>query len=459
MQTELDTTSGVARVPLVSGGLPSLNQQPRTKTLRIPLSKAAIRTSPPSITNLMQTALENPDIVSLAAGFVDQQSLPVEVSARSVSAMFASEAEGRRSLQYGTTIGHAGFRARLIERLERTEGVAEGTYQEAIARTVVTTGSAQLIYLICEALLDPGDIVLVESPTYFVFLGPVETRGARAVRVPIDDGGLRIDALERRLVQIRDDGQLDRVKLIYSIPEHANPTGISLAAERRKPLVDLARRWSDAANRRIFVLEDAAYHGLSYGVQEPHSLWSLDPDGETVILARTFSKTFSPGVKVGYGVLPRGLIDPILRLKGNHDFGSANFNQQLLERALASGDYDRHVAQLRELYGKKRDVLVAALAPSRTRSSECALDPPQRGTVRLDDCSGGGRYWIRRAAFPAVLAKRESSIAGRVCVRSRAGTGSPKPPSVDLRGSLGSRCRGRGPATGAALRRALGAVG
>ncbi|HMF36084.1 MAG TPA: aminotransferase class I/II-fold pyridoxal phosphate-dependent enzyme, partial [Isosphaeraceae bacterium] len=171
-----------------------MDQLPRTKTLRIPLSKAAIRTSPPSITNLMQTALENPGIVSLAAGFVDQQSLPVEVSARSVSATFASEADGRKSLQYGTTIGHAGLRSRLIERLERTEGVAEGTYQEAIARTVVTTGSAQLIYLVCEALLDPGDIVLVESPTYFVFLGPVETRGARAVRVPIDDGGLRIDA-------------------------------------------------------------------------------------------------------------------------------------------------------------------------------------------------------------------------------------------------------------------------
>jgi len=385
MQTELDTMSGVARVLRVSGGLPSLNQLPRTKTLPIPLSKAAIRTSPPSITNLMQTALENPGIVSLAAGFVDQQSLPVEVSARSVSAMFASEADGRKSLQYGTTIGHAGLRARLIERLEQTEGVAGGTYQEAIARTVVTTGSAQLIYLICEALLDPGDIVLVESPTYFVFLGPVETRGARAVRVPIDDGGLRIDALERTLVQIRDDGQLDRVKLIYTIPEHANPTGISLAAERRKPLVDLVRRWSDAANRRIFVLEDAAYHGLSYGVQEPHSLWSLDPDDETVILARSFSKTFSPGVKIGYGVLPKGLIDPILRLKGNHDFGSANFNQQLLERALASGDYDRHVARLRELYGKKRDVFVAAL--------QRHLAPVQ-AKVRWTHPNGGLFVWM-----------------------------------------------------------------
>ena len=101
MQTKLDTMSGIDTVPRTSGGLPSLNQPPRTMTLRIPLSTSAIRTSPPSISHLMQTALENPGIVSLAAGFVDQQSLPVEVSARSVSAMFASEADGRSRFSTG----------------------------------------------------------------------------------------------------------------------------------------------------------------------------------------------------------------------------------------------------------------------------------------------------------------------------------------------------------------------
>lgn len=328
-------------------------------TLRIPLSAASNRTSPPSISILMRTALENPGIVSLAAGFVDQQSLPVEITSRNVSALFGDPEQGRPALQYGTTIGLPELRTRLVERLERREGVASGTYQDAVARTVITTGSAQLIYLVCEALLDPGDIVLVESPTYFVFLGPVETRGARAVRVPIDDKGLRLDALEETLGRLEANGELDRVKLIYTIPEHANPTGISLAEERRKPLVELARRWS--RTQRIFVLEDAAYHGLSFGGHELPSLWSFDQEGETVILARTFSKTFSPGLKIGYGILPRPLADPILNLKGNHDFGSANFNQQLLERVLVSGDYDRHVAELKKLYQRKRDVFVTAL--------------------------------------------------------------------------------------------------
>src|SRR5205085_7842279 len=101
-----------------------------------------------------------------------------------------------------------GLRARLIEDLERGEGRPKGFYKEALSRTVVTTGSAQLIYLVCEALLDPGDIVLVESPTYFVFLGPVETRGARAIRIPIDADGLRLDELEAKLGLLDDQGQL-----------------------------------------------------------------------------------------------------------------------------------------------------------------------------------------------------------------------------------------------------------
>ena len=328
-------------------------------TLRIPLSTSAIRTSPPSISHLMQTALENPGLVSLAAGFVDQQSLPVDIVGQAAAELLGDPIGGRRALQYGTTIGDHALRSRLIDELERGEGHPKGFYREVLPRIVVTTGSAQLIYLVCEALLDPGDIVLVESPTYFVFLGPVEGRGARAIRVPIDEEGLRLDELESTFRRLEVDGQLERVKLIYTIPEHANPTGISLAAGRRRPLVELARRWSK--KHRIFVLEDSAYRGLSFGAIEPPSLWSLDEEADTVILARTFSKTLSPGLKLGYGVLPESLIDPILYLKANHDFGSSNFNQRLLERVLEGGGYQRHLAQLNGLYRRKCQVFLSAL--------------------------------------------------------------------------------------------------
>jgi 2-aminoadipate transaminase len=328
-------------------------------TLPILLSASALRSNPASISHLMQTALENPAIVSLAAGFVDQQSLPVEIVGHAASELFDDPMDGRRALQYGTTVGDWMLRNRLIEHQERSDGRSTGSYKEVLRRTIITTGSAQLIYLVCEALLDPGDIVLVESPTYFVFLGPIETRGARAIRVPIDAGGLCLDRLDATLAHLERRGELERVKLIYTIPEHANPTGISLARERRRPLLEVARRWSK--RHRIFVLEDAAYRGLSFGPNEPPSLWSLDPEGETVILARTFSKTLSPGLKTGFGILPDGLFDPIVTLKANHDFGSANLNQRLLERMLADGSYDRHVAKLTELYRRKCGIFLEAL--------------------------------------------------------------------------------------------------
>jgi 2-aminoadipate transaminase len=328
-------------------------------TLPIALSAAARRTNPSSITHLMQTALENPGIVSLAAGFVDQQSLPVELVGGSVADLLSDPGSGRRALQYGTTVGDMRLRSRVLEYLERSDRQPAGRYKEALPRTIVTTGSAQLIYLVCEALLDPGDIVLVESPTYFVFLGPVETRGARAIGIPIDEGGMRIESLELALERIESEGQLDRVKLIYTIPEHANPTGISLAASRRQPLVDLARRWSK--KHRIFVLEDAAYRGLGFDGIELPSLFGLDGEGDTVILAGTFSKTLSPGLKTGYGILPEGLVEPIVALKGNHDFGSANFNQRLLEQMLADGSYERHVRGLIEIYRRKCGAFLSAL--------------------------------------------------------------------------------------------------
>src|SRR5262249_293288 len=157
-----------------------------------------------------------------------------------------------------------------------------------------------------------------------------------------DDGGLRIDALEETLAELNSRGELPRVKLIYTITEHSNPTGLCLAADRRRELVRIAERWSKS--QRIFVLEDAPYPGLTFDGAEPPSVWSQDPSGETVILARTFSKTFSPGLRTGFGVVPRSLVPTILNLKSSHDFGSAHFPQQILERVLAEGIYEQQIA-------------------------------------------------------------------------------------------------------------------
>ena len=197
------------------------------------------------------------------------------------------------------------------------------------------------------------------------------------------------------------------------------------------------------------MLEDAAYRGLSFGVHEPPSLWRLDREGETVILARTFSKTFSPGLKIGYGVLPRGLIDPILSLKGNHDFGSANFNQQLLEQILASGDYDRHVARLRELYGRKCDVFVGALE----RSLE-----PVRDQVHWTHPNGGLFVWMTvpegldtgfdGPLFPRCVQEGVFYVPGEYAFAPEPGAGAEEPHPADLRGAGGIRAGRGGAAAG-----------
>src|SRR5262249_54380989 len=128
----------------------------------------------------------------------------------------------------------------------------------------------------------------------------------------------------------------------------------------RQHLLDLVRRYS--RHRRLFVLEDAAYRELRYEGEDLPSIKSFDKDNQHVILAMTFSKACAPGLKTGYGLLPRDLVDPLLRLKGNHDFGSNNFTQHVIDRLLESGKYDRQVAKLRDVYREKRDAILEALA-------------------------------------------------------------------------------------------------
>lgn len=358
---DLDRSGAVGRVvQRLRGRKSPPRQSPMTPTPA--LSVTSRRTGHPVIHDLMKAALADPTLISLAAGFVDQGSLPVDATAEAIAGVLSDPIEGRRALQYGTTLGDFGLRSQILRLLEKGERRTEGAYEGALPRVVVTQGSQQLLYLVAEALLDPGDIVLVESPTYFVFLGVLETRGARVIGIPIDEGGLRLDALDATLAEIEARGELDRVKLIYTITEHSNPTGLSLAEDRRGPLVDLARRWSKY--RRIYILEDAAYRGLTYGDgPEPRSVWAHDEadGGDSVILARTFSKTFSPGMKTGFGVLPEALVAPILGLKGNHDFGTSNLLQVALGRLLTDGGYTRQVAALKGMYRRKRDVTLAAL--------------------------------------------------------------------------------------------------
>jgi 2-aminoadipate transaminase len=311
-----------------------------------------------SIAYLMQQGIENRDVISLAAGFVDETTLPVSLVREAIAEILTDDAAGHRVLQYGTTAGFSPLRDSLLEHLARLEKCSTSDLNLTADEVVVTSGSQQLLQHLSDVLFDPGDICLVAAPTYFVFLGTLNGVGARTIAVDTDQHGMRMDALEAELARLEQCGELHRVKMIYLVSSFENPSGMTLADDRRQQVVDIARRWSK--EHRILILEDAAYRELRYEGEDGPSIWSYDDSRQSVILAQTFSKSFSPGIRVAYGVLPRDLVRPVHDVKGNFDFGSSNLNQRIVAHALQSGRYQQHVAGLQSSYRVKRDAMLAA---------------------------------------------------------------------------------------------------
>lgn len=342
------------------------------------LSRKGQRTPDSPISDLMARALANPGLISLAAGFVDQESLPTAAVRHAVDLLMDDPvARGRPALQYGTTSGNAALRERVLSRFERLESVPRQALGLSADDVVVTSGSQQMLYLAAEALLDEGDIVINSAPSYFVFTSLLAGFGADVRSVPDDAGGMCPDRLDALLASLDASGDLPRVKMIYVITYFQNPGGVSVAPERRARIVEVARRWS--RHNRILVLEDAAYRELRFEGPETGSLKRWDPDNSTVLYTTTFSKPFAPGLKVGWSLVPRSLRRVLLRIKGNHDFGTAQFPQAVAEQALADGSYDRQVDRLTARYGAKRDAMLDALAEHFPTSTGAEWAPPHGG--------------------------------------------------------------------------------
>lgn len=326
---------------------------------RIALSAKAERATEQPISYFMKQALENPDLISLAAGLVDQESLPVAEAREALGAIMARPESAKAALQYGTTEGLPSLRERVWQHVACLDGKSSASYGLDASDVVITTGSQQLLYLLNEVLFDPGDIVVTEAPSYFVHHSVLTSHGVRVVPVPMDDDGMRTDALEALLERLAKSGDLKRLKLIYTCDYYQNPSGLTLSLQRRRELLELVERFS--REHRILILEDAAYRELGFEPRGLPSIKSFDDSNRHVIYAGTFSKPCAPGLKTGYALLPRDLVAPLLRVKGGHDFGSNNFAQCLIDQMMANGAYDRHVAELREVYRGKCDAILAAL--------------------------------------------------------------------------------------------------
>lgn len=328
---------------------------------RSPLSlRAAWAGGEAPISRLMARTLDRPDLISLAAGFVDPDTLPVGPTKTALGRLTADETRLRAALQYGTTIGLTSLRRRLAERLIAADGRNDLDPEELAQRTVLSAGSNPLLFLISDALLDPGDIVLCAAPSYFVYLGLAGGLGARVVGVDSDDDGIVPEAVEDELRRRHRLGEGSRVKAIYVTSYYDNPAGRSVSARRRDQLIEIARRWS--REQTICLVEDAAYRELRYEGDDEPSLWSRDGDGRQTAYVGTFSKSFSPGIRVGWAVLPPQLWGPVTSQKGHMDFGSPTFNQYLIDTVIRDGLYEPHVESLRQSYRGKLDAMINVVA-------------------------------------------------------------------------------------------------
>jgi 2-aminoadipate transaminase len=284
-----------------------------------------------------------PDVISFSGGFPDPLTFPRE----RVSALlgeFAATGEAA-AFQYAPTRGLAGTLDAFADRIETLQG-----RRPAGDELVITSGAMEALELIGKSFLDAGDLVVVEGPTYLGAIQAFRSFETTLEAVPLDQGGLQVDELERRL----ERGL--RPKLVYTIPDHQNPAGVTLSAERRTLLVELARKHG------FLIIEDVAYRELGFAGQALPSLWTLAPD--VVVQAGTTSKTLFPGVRLGWAIAPAEVAARLVSAKQTTDQCAGAFGQRMFEEFHRRGWIEEQLARSRALYERKCIRLLAALERS-----------------------------------------------------------------------------------------------
>ncbi len=315
---------------------------------------------------------ERPDVISLAGGLPDTSTFPPELFAKLMTTVAVDSTA--RALQYGPTEGMAG----TVEAIRQVMA-AEGTDVDA-EDVIVTTGGQQVIDLVCKALLDPGDVVVAEAPTYPGAVPSFGAYEAEVVQIEMDADGMPIDELEATLDRLEAQGR--RPKFIYTIPNFQNPGGVTMSLPRRRRLVQVAR------DRELLVLEDNPYGLLRYEGEALPTLYSLDASSaqrggasDFVIYLGTFSKILSPGLRLGWAVAPGPVLTKLNLGKQGADLCSSPMTQLFVGAYFAQCDWRDYVHTLRDVYRARRDAMLEALA---------AHFPPE---ARWTEPEGGMFIW------------------------------------------------------------------
>ncbi|MCI9626645.1 MAG: PLP-dependent aminotransferase family protein [Clostridia bacterium] len=279
------------------------------------------------------------DVVALSGGAPAPESFPTEELAE-ISAKILRE-QGTVALQYSVTEGYQPLRDMVVERTRAANKLTE--YDD----TIITTGAQQAIDLAFKALVNDGEGIIVERPSFVGTLNSARSYRAKLYDVPVLDDGMDLDRVEQLL-------QTENIKLIYTIPTFQNPTGITMSDEKRQRLIDLAVKYD------VYIVEDNPYGDLRFAGDPKKNIKSLDPDGR-VIYCGTFSKILSPGLRIGWVSAHRDIIERIVVVKQANDVHTPIFNQMMAAEFMKQYDMDEHIARLCKLYGRKCGIMLDAL--------------------------------------------------------------------------------------------------
>ncbi|MFW0861791.1 MAG: PLP-dependent aminotransferase family protein [Dethiobacter sp.] len=285
---------------------------------------------------------EQPDVMSFAGGFPSAEFFPMEKIAEVMHELIKEE--GKSALQYGPTEGNLELRKYLAEKMTG-EGMPSG-----VDNLLITNGSQQGMDLLAKVFVNPGDLVIVEEPGYVGGLGAIHNYQGDRVAIPLDAEGIRTDLLAVRLRKMQMVGRTP--KFAYLVPNFQNPTGISMSLERRKKMLELAREYN------FMIIEDNPYGEIRFEGEPVQSIKSMDTEGRVIYLG-SFSKTFIPGIRVGWIMAEETLVQKIACAKQATDLCSNSLGQRLAFRFAASGYIEQHVSSLISLYKAKRDLMLS----------------------------------------------------------------------------------------------------
>jgi len=288
--------------------------------------------------------VQNPEVISLAGGMPDPATFPVEEIREISQSIFTKKSA--QALQYSSTEGLPELRRSILEYLAKDGNNGE------LENIIISSGSQQGLDLVGKTFLSPGDVAIVELPSYLAALNAFHSYGGELVGIPMDDEGMQVDILEEKLTQLKNEGK--KVKFIYIISNFQNPAGVTMSLDRRRKIIEIAQKFN------VFIIEDNPYEKLRFEGEPIPSIYSLEKN-DSVISLGTFSKILCPGLRLAWILGNKEIIRKIAILKQATDLCTSILNQLIAYEYCQSGKLEENIKSNVQIYKKKRDAMLNAL--------------------------------------------------------------------------------------------------